>query len=344
MVQPLRTGRRITIADIAREAGVSKGAVSFALNGRPGVSETTREKVLRIAGQLGWTPNSAAKVLSGGPVGAIGLVIDRPPAALGTEAFFNELLAGLQVGLGEAHSSLMVRMVSGEDEELQTYSSWWSSRRVDGVVVIDPHADDRRLTLLVELGLPTVIVGSQTEMPGVSAVWMDNDGVAATLFGYIAALGHRRIAYICGDESFDHVRARVRGLKECAEGRSLASEVMVDDFSAATAAVRTRHLLSRAHPPTSIVYDNDVMAVAGLNVAHEMGIDVPQQLSIASFDDSHTARLVRPAITAVSRDTTALGAQAARLLLAAAAGEESREEAGPAAELRVRASTAPPPR
>lgn len=337
-----RSGQRTTIADIAREAGVSKGAVSFALNGRPGVSEATRERILRIARDLGWRPNSAARALTGGTVGAIGLVIDRPPAALGTEAFFNQLIAGLQLGLGDSHSALMVRVVSAEEEELETYSSWWSSRRVDGVVVIDPHADDPRLKLLAELELPAVVVGSHAPRPEVSAVWMDNDGVATMLFDYVAALGHRRLAYVCGDPELDHVAARRAQLRRTAEGRGLQALVEDGDFSAASAAARTRSLLSLGERPSAIVYDNDVMAVAGLNVAHEMGVAVPGDLSLASFDDSHVARLVRPPITAVSRDTTALGAQAARLLLAAVAGGPAREEPGPRATLEVRASTAPP--
>src|SRR5690625_1171294 len=101
--------RRPTIVDIARSAGVSKGAVSCALNGRPGVSDTTRSRILQIAGQLGWAPSSAARALSDGRAGAIGLIIDRPALVLGTETFFMRFLAGIQEELADGGTALMLQ-------------------------------------------------------------------------------------------------------------------------------------------------------------------------------------------------------------------------------------------
>ena len=123
------------------------------------------------------------------------------------------------------------------------------------------------------------------------------------------------------------------------------AETITTAYSAAAAADATRRLLSLPVRPSVIVYDNDVLAVSGLGVAAEMGVDVPGDLSVASFDDSVMAQLVRPALTTLTRDTVELGERATRLLLdQLASSERLASRPGPALTLTVRASTAPPRR
>jgi DNA-binding LacI/PurR family transcriptional regulator len=338
--------KRPTIDDIARRAGVSKGAVSFALNGRPGVSAETRQRILEIAAQLNWRPNSAALALGQSRAGVVGFVLNRPARILGTETFFPELLSGIQLGLSPSHIALHMLVVSSVDEEVETYREWWHAHRVDGVILVDPRADDPRIRVLEELGMPAVQIGSHASRGSrVPTVWIDDAEAARTLFGYVAALGHKRIAHVAGTAEFEHTHLRTDALQELVEqfGLDWAASTPTD-YSAEAAAAETRRLLSRGKRPTAIVYDNDVMALAGLRVAHEMGVDVPRELSIASFDDSLMVRLVRPSITTLTRDTVELGEQAARMLLAQLAGETHEESAaGPTPRLSARESTAPPP-
>jgi DNA-binding LacI/PurR family transcriptional regulator len=355
--------RRATIADVAARAGVSIGAVSFALNDRPGVSAETRERIRAIARELDWRPHSAALALSGARAGAVGLVLNRPARALGTESFFGDLLSGIQLGLrggGPARSSVTGSAPEGRgahialnllvardlDEELEVYREWWSGHRVDGVIVIDPREDDARLRLLTSIGMPHVVVGSHESATGAApSVWIDDSSAADMLFGYLHALGHRRLAYVAGRAEFEHTALRARALASFAEAVGLESaETIPTDYSAGTAAAATREMLSRPVRPTVVVYDNDVLAMAGLGVAAEMGVTVPQALSIASFDDSILAQLARPAITALTRDTVELGERATRLLLEQIASPlplASRQ--GPPLTLSVRESTAVPP-
>lgn len=337
--------KRPTIEDIARRAGVSKGAVSFALNNRPGVSPATRQRILDIAHELNWRPNSAARALGQSRAGVIGFVLNRPARILGTETFFPELLSGIQLGLSPSRTALHMLVVSDLDEELETYREWWHAHRVDGVIVIDPRTADPRVDLLEELGLPAVQIGSHASHDsGVPTVWVDDTEAARTLFGYLAALGHRRIAHVAGTAAFEHTLLRTQALQECLAQFELEwAHSTATDYSAPAATAETRRLLSRKKRPTAIVYDNDVMAAAGLRVAHEMGVAVPQELSIASFDDSLMMRLVRPSITTLTRDTVELGELAARTLLEllGAAGPVPSVP-GPAPQLSVRESTAPP--
>lgn len=335
--------KRVTITDIARLAGVSPGAVSFALNGRPGVSEQTRQRILDIAEEHQWLPSSAARALVGARAGVVGFAVNRPADTLGTEAFFTDLIAGAQSALAARRIAMQMVLVSSIEEEVATYRRWRSANQVDGVIVIDPRDDDPRLPVLRDLPLPAVVIGSDASEDGHPAtIWLDDSQVAHSLFDYLVALGHRSIAYVAGPAEFQHTRLRtdvLRGLSS----RGVTGETIATDFSPAAASATMRRLLSRADRPTAVVFDNDVMAIAGLRVAQEMGLAVPSDLSIASFDDSVVAGLVHPSITCITRDTFGLGADAAEFLLEQIdAAETLLDRVAAVPQLTVRESTAAP--
>ncbi|MBF4607147.1 LacI family DNA-binding transcriptional regulator [Curtobacterium sp. VKM Ac-1393] len=339
----MAANRRTTISDIAARAGVSVSAVSFALNDRPGVSDETRERVRAIARELDWQPHTAARALGGAKAGSIGFVLNRPARTLGTESFFGDLISGIQLGLAGTHVGMNLLVARDAAEELDTYRAWWRGHRVDGVVLIDPRREDERLTLLAELGMPTVVVGSHPASDGAApSVWIDDADATETVLRYLHALGHRRIAHVAGRPEFEHTAMRMDRVRAFAAAEGLEDAVSIPtDYSAEAGASATRTLLSRTSRPTAIVYDNDVLAVAGLGVASEMGVDVPADVSIVSFDDSAMIQLVRPSITSLTRDTVELGQRAATLLRAqidADAPLPSRP--GPPLTLSVRESTA----
>jgi DNA-binding LacI/PurR family transcriptional regulator len=335
---------RPTIADIADRAGVSKGAVSFALNGRPGVSDATRARILRIAEELQWRPHSAARALGASRVDSVGLVIARPARTLGVEPFFAHLLSGLQSGLSTHSISLQLLIVEDTEAEIEVYRRWWSEHRVDGVILVDQAVRDPRIAELKTLGLPAVVIGGRAGKEALSSVWADDRSAMLAIIEYLAAIGHRRIAHIAGTPNFQHTQRRIRALRDAAGRLGLIdAPSLPTDFSDAEGAATTRRLLSAAARPTAIIYDSDVMAVAGLGVATEMGVSVPGELSIVAFDDSILTQLMHPALTALSRDTFDFGRQAAEVLLEVIADPGatiSRRTADPV--LTVRESTAPP--
>ncbi|MFQ4148647.1 LacI family DNA-binding transcriptional regulator [Arthrobacter sp. LAPM80] len=335
--------KRVTITDIAKLAGVSPGAVSFALNGRPGVSEQTRRRILSIAAEHQWVPSSAARALVGSRAGVIGFAVNRSASTLGTQAFFTDLIAGMQSVLAEYRIAIHVVLVSSIEEEVGTYRHWRGAHQVDGVIVIDPRDEDPRLTALREMELPAVVIGSHTSEPGQPAtILLDDSQVAHTLFDYLATLGHRSIAFVAGPAEFQHTRMRMDVLAALS-GQGVSGEVISTDFSPAAAASTMRRLLSRAERPTAVVFDNEMMAIAGLRAAQEMRLSVPQDLSIASFDDSVVAGLVRPSITCITRDTFGLGADAANFLREQIdAAQVLPDRIGALPQLTVRESTAGP--
>lgn len=335
--------KRVTIADIARQAGVSPGAVSFALNGRPGVSEETRQRILAIADEHEWRPSSTARALVGARAGVVGFAVNRTARTLGAEAFFTDLIAGVQSALGARRIGLQLAVVPSLEEEIGTYQRWRRANQVDGVLVLDPREDDPRPALLRSLGLPAVVFGGSASDAGDPAtIWLDDAWAAHTVFDYLAGLGHRRIVYVSGPAEFQHARLRSQVLTDLAS-RGVTGETVVTDYSPAEVTTTMRTLLSRAERPTAVVFDNDVMAIAGLRVTQEMGVSVPVELSLASFDDSVVTSLMRPSITCLTRDTFGFGEAAAEFLLEQIDRDERLpDRRGPQSRLTVRESTAPP--
>ncbi len=335
--------KRPTIADVARAAGVSKGAVSYALNGQPGVSEATRRRILAIADSIGFRPSSAARALSGATAQAVGLALRRPARILGIEPFFMELISGVEAELSARSYALTLQVVSTVDDEIAIYRRWWGERRVDGVLVCDLRVTDERIAVLDQLQLPAVVIGGPGDTGGLTSVWSDDGAALAEVVEYLAALGHRRIARIGGLPDLLHTELRSRAFAAASERLGLAGATTVcTDYSGEEGGRATRRLLSALERPTAIIYDNDVMAIAGLGVAQEMGVTVPGQLSIVAWDDSPLCQLVHPALTAIGRDIPGYGALAAQKLLAAIAQEPPDSYQIPIARLTPRGSTAPP--
>ncbi|AVT34797.1 MULTISPECIES: LacI family DNA-binding transcriptional regulator [unclassified Plantactinospora] len=335
--------KRPTIADVARRAGVSKGAVSYALNGQPGVSDATRQRILAIAQEIGFNPNSAARALSGATANAVGLALCRPARILGIEPFFMELISGVEAELSARSYALTLQVVASPEAEIAVYRRWWGERRVDGVLVCDLRIDDRRLPVLAELGLPAVVIGGPGDRGGPDYVWSDESVALTEVLEYLVALGHRQIARVGGLPGLLHTEIRTETFGTACRRLGLERTVTVSsDYSGEEGARATRRLLSSADRPTAIVYDNDVMAIAGLSVAQEMGLTVPTDVSIVAWDDSPLCQLVHPSLTALHRDIPAYGAHAAGRLLAAIAGQPLGDFQDETAHLIPRGSTAPP--
>lgn len=339
-----RADGRLTSSDIARMAGVSVSAVSLALNGRPGLSDSTRSRILRIADEVNWRPHRAARALKGATSDVAGLVVARPARTLGVEPFFAQLMSGLQSRLSQNAISLQLLIVEDTAAEIATYRRWAAENRVAGTVLLDLAVDDPRPAVLADLGIPTIAIGGAGEPWPVTSVWADDYGAMTALASYLVALGHRRFGYVGGTATYEHTRRRFAAITDVADRHGLDVSTIATDFSDEQGAQATRALLSSSERITALIYDSDVMAVAGLGVATEMGVSVPEDLSVASFDDSVLTRITHPAITCLTRDTFALGSLVADELLTTVSGDGQRPVSiqAPTPKLLVRGSTARP--
>jgi DNA-binding LacI/PurR family transcriptional regulator len=333
---------RITIADIARHAGVSTGAVSYALNGRAGVSDSTRRRILQIAADLGWEPSQAARALSGAGSEAVGLILARSPETLGFESFYMQFIAGIEQVLSQRDFALMLQVVPDLEAEIRTYRRWRAAGRVDGVVMVDPRKDDPRLPLLAAPdALPAVVVGNPELAPGMTTVWTDDEAAVRESVRYLTTLGHRRIGRVSGTSSFGHVRIRDAAFQDEVAARGGRGVIAPADFTAERGAAATRSLLTAPEPVTALLFDNDVMALSGSSVAQELGLRVPEDVSIIAWDDSPLCEAAFPPLTALSHDVTAYGAHAARRLFDRMDGAAPGSFVDATPVLRVRGSTGP---
>jgi DNA-binding LacI/PurR family transcriptional regulator len=346
VVSEPKLGRtRVTIGDIAHRAGVSKGAVSYALNGRPGVSAATRQRILEIASELGWYPNSAARALSVSRANACGFVLARPAKTLALEPFFMEFIAGVESELSRRSVALTLQLAADVAAECEVYRRWWSERRVDGVLLVDLRVDDPRVDEIVRLGLPAVVVGRALDPEALlPEVWHEEHALIVEVVRYLAALGHKRIARVAGNAEFVHVERRTRTFASITADLGVEASTVTTNFSSEAGARSTRQLLTGADPPTAIVYDSDLLAVSGMGAATQMGYDVPGDVSIVAWDDSLLSQIMHPPLTTVTRDITEYGAAAIRRLLEAIEGGDEGNVETPAGQLVVRGSTGPAPK
>ncbi|MQA77412.1 MAG: LacI family DNA-binding transcriptional regulator [Streptosporangiales bacterium] len=309
-------GRRPTIVDIAKAAGVSKGAVSYALNGRPGVSAATRERILAIADSMGWVPSSAARALSNDRAGAVGMVAVREPELVATEPFFMSMVAGIEEVLARQELSLLLTIVHDIPAELDTYKRWWAGRRIDGVLLSDLRTDDPRPDLCRELRIPAVVHGAQRAYPGVPGTRVDDHDDMIRAVHHLAERGHHRIARVSGPRRLEHAARRWRYFTEACVTILGAQQPQEEaDYTASEGVVAARRLLDAAEPPTAIIFDNDLMAAASVAELTTDGVRVPDDVAVLAWDDSPLCELVRPAVTAFSHDVTAEAVVTAELLL-----------------------------
>lgn len=339
------TGRRITIADIAREAAVSTSAVSYALNNRPGVGAQTKERILAVADQLGWRPSRAARALySSSLVNSVGLLmlsVERPHGD--TADFFVEFLAGVQEYLAQEDVLLVLHSVPDRDVANETYRRWRAERCVDGVILLNPLVRDPRIPFLEELKLPAVVVGDVRGRTDLPAVWTDDQHATSLAISRLVELGHRRIARIGTGRDFLHTEIRRRAFVAATRRAGLASDLSYYTDS------RPPHelvmdLLKQDNPPTALLVESSTAAVNIVVGLQSVGIAVPDTISVMSWDDTALCQVVQPAITAFQRNIRGYGYLVAEHLLRIVSGEQPGQIVGTATELVERASIGPPRR
>jgi DNA-binding LacI/PurR family transcriptional regulator len=307
---------KVTISDVAKAAGVSSSAVSYALNDKPGVSAATRDKVLQVAGEMGWRPNSAAKALSDASTRSIGLVLTYDTAVLSVETYSMELIAGLTSELEEDGYSLLVRSSRNRESEMMVLREWIATGAVDGVLLMNIELGDPRVELFAaHPEMPVLLLCDSSLAGGLTALSDDEQSAAHLIVDYCHELGHQRIARVAGPEELGHTFIRDNAFMEEAAALDLQYSCFHTDYSPAEGQKCTERLLSLSRTPTAIIYDNDVMALAALKTAARLGIAVPDGLSIISWDDSFLCEVSVPSITALGHNIVERGRKSARMLL-----------------------------
>ncbi|WP_052850308.1 LacI family DNA-binding transcriptional regulator [Streptomyces avicenniae] len=275
--------------------------------------------------------------------GAVGLVLARPARLLGVEPFFMEFIAGIEETLADRGLSLLLHVVPSHDAEITAYGRWAARGLVDAVVVVNLAEGDRRPAALRELGLPCLLVGTWAADPALPAVTTDDTGPAREAASRLLDLGHRVLARVSGPAGLLHTRARTDAFTARCREAGVEPVTVEGDYSAESGAELTARLLRRPDRPTAVVYDNDVMALAGLARARELGVSVPGELSLLAWDDSAMCRLASPALSVMRGEVHDFGTAVARSVLELTDGVPVVPRASPAVRFVARGTTAAPP-
>lgn len=331
---------RTTIADVARKAGVSSSAVSYALNGKDGVSAVTRNHILTVAKSLGWQPNRAAQSLSVSRMRTLGLILDGDPSLTAVEPYFMKLITGITQECEKADYSLVLRHARDAKADVPLMRQWIASGAVDGLVLTNLEVSDPRLDVLAgHPDFPVVAVASQDLAPAVPAVWSEDEKESRDIVDRLAALGHRTIARVSGPALLSHSHLRNEAFARLCAQRSMRYFSVFSDYTPEGGRKATEQLLSHRIRPTAVIYDNDVMAVSGLSVLHAAGLRVPDDISVVCWDDSILCELVTPGISAIKRDIVATGRLVASLLIQKITNGTVSSRKQPDSRLIVRGST-----
>jgi LacI family transcriptional regulator len=330
-------GTRPTINDVADAAGVSVATVSKAVNRRYGVAQATVDKVLRTVEELGYESSLIASSMRSRRTGVIGvLVADFEP-------FSAEVLKGVAAGLRQEHYELLAYCGTREGEGNgweQRSLSRLSGTLIDGVIMVTPTVVN------VRTEVPIVTIDPHMGPGDLPTVESDGFGGARDAVRYLVELGHTRIGYIAGRPDLRSSLAREAGYRHALADAGLrvdSSLIGVGRYTTSAAHDAARTLLSRPDRPTAIFAANDVSALAIIAVARELGLRVPQDLSVIGFDDIPEASQANPPVTTVRQHIQALGNQAAVMLVALMNGKQL-----PGTHMRLstllvpRATTAPP--
>lgn len=331
-----------TIIDIALAAGVSTSSVSYALNGKPGVSKKTRAQILEIAERLGYAPNPSARALASAKARAFGLVINRPAEVVGADRFFPAFMAGAQSVLSAAGYALLLDILV-DGNEAEHYARLVNSGQVAGFFLTDLLNEDPRLDLLAQRGVPAVIAGfppvADYPFPGVT---LDEEAAIRQAVEELLELGHTRIASVSGPATMIHaMRRRSIVIDALAQGGFKLVADLHGDFGAPSGAEAMTRLLALKKRPTAVLFGNDQMAIAGAAAATGMGFTLPDDISVIGVDDIDLAGLVHPPLTTISSQFFNVGVTSAQVLLDAP--QDGNVHLIGQASLVHRGSVAPPP-
>ncbi|RPE74220.1 LacI family transcriptional regulator [Frondihabitans sp. PhB161] len=337
---------RVTIVDVAARAGVAISSVSSALNDRPGVSEATRKRIVEAAHELGFVPSLRGRSLSSKRAFSVGLVVHRDPSVLESDPFFGSFIGGIETVLDAQNYALILQMGSEKIETLERYRSLAANRRVDGVFLSELGVEDPRIPLVKELGLPAVGVNAEPDFP-LPAVRQSHVEGIRELVDHLVSHGHRRLALVTGPTEFIHAGQRLRAWSEAVAAHGLApGQVVEGDFTYEGGVAAASRLLTDCAPderPTAVMCSNDLSAIGFLARADELGVRAPDDISVAGFDGIALGSYIRPSLSTIATTPRLLGVEAARMLLAAIAGERVDDVDIAPAQLLPRGSTGPAP-
>ena len=336
------TGQPATIYEVAREAGVSTATVSRVINDRRHVRETTRQRVEAAMARLGYVANRQARGLAGGRSRMIGLLVHE----LGS-SYFTQVIRGIDSAVASIGYDLMLYTSHARVEAEARHATELATGPVDGVIFVLAVDPSQYVETLRNRGMPFVMLDHSHELTGTTFVSASNRSGSREAIDHLLGLGHRRIGFITGKPGVSSARERLAGYRDALASADIAyaHELVVGgDFLEHRGYEATQQLLALDTPPTAVFTSADTAAFGAIKAARDLGLRVPDDLSVVGFDDIPEASLVMPPLTTVRQPLKEMGATAVRLLQRLMDEPDTTPRRTVLeTELIVRGSTAPPP-
>lgn len=310
----------VTIKDVAKAAKVAPSTVSRVISDSPRISDQTKKRVRQVMKELGYHPNYIARSLASNKANVFGLVFPRSGNLAFQNPFYSEVLRGITQGVNEIKHGIQLAAGSNKDEIYNNVVQMVQGRRVDGIVMLYSQQKDKITNYLQGLNFPFVIIGKPFENEG-KITHIDNDNISAAREGteYLLNLGHEKIGFIGGNKNLMVTIDRLAGYKEAMEEAGLPVNedyIVYEEFLISGGKHGIEQLMNLPEPPTALLVTDDLMSLGVLTTLREKKMQVPEDLSILSFNNSMFAELTDPALTSIDINIPELGYQAVTNLMA----------------------------
>lgn len=314
----------VTVADVARSAGVSTASVSRALSGADGVGAAVRERVIAVAEELGYRPNTVARSLRTSRTQTIGLIIPDV-----VNPFFGELALAVEDAAHRQGYSVILCNANEETRRQDRYVELVLARRVDGLLLTPVLADSPALHAAARQGVPMVFVDRTVAGLGTAVVRADGRAAISALVDHLVRLGHERIAVITGPRKSLTGRERLAAVGAALRAHSLSLRrdfVRVGNFQADSGRRAAAQFLDLDEPPTAVFAIDNLMALGAVQEFRRRGLKIGSDIAVAGFDDPPWFQLMEPPMTTVAQPVSRMGTLAVETLFKAIGGGRVRSQ------------------
>lgn len=302
-----------TIKDIARKAGVAPSVVSRALNNKYGVKESTKKLILKLAEEMNYYPNTAARSLVTRRTETIGIMM-----ADISEPYYSQLIKGMEYIANQTGYTLLFSNSYESIEHNRVLQKMINAQRVDGLIIVGSNIQEKNFSLaLLEEKVPFVLIERNFSDPRVNCIWLDNIEGAYLATKYLIEKGHRKIAHIAGNLYYQVALDRLEGYKRALQEWKIdySEELVVSGNFLWQKSYETMNDILRHHPQCTAVFAaSDAMAYGAIQAINEAGLTIPDDIAIIGFDDLEFSSLTSPPLTTIRQPRYQMGLKAMELL------------------------------
>ncbi|TJX67813.1 LacI family transcriptional regulator [Soehngenia saccharolytica] len=311
--------KRTTIKDVAKMANVSPSTVSRVISNSPRISEETAKRVKHCMKELGYYPNAIARSLANSVSNTIGLIMPIRPGETLLNPFFQEALRGIVRGATAYSYDVLLATFQGGEDEIDSMKKLISASKIDGVILMTSRVNDKAIKYLKEIDFPFCVIGSPLE-EGEIFNHVDNDNITASyeLTNHLIKEGKKKISIIAGDKNMIATVHRIKGYEKALNEVNYKVDenlIYIGDFDEKTGYTYAKYLFDNKINPDAILATDDLVVFGVVRYLLERGIEIPDEVAVASFNNSILSRQFQIPITSVDIHADTLGEEAVKLLL-----------------------------